>query len=99
MVSYELLLNVAEQNPETPVLDVHGDTREIAKHEVGEFLERKYNPDKNVVVKIIFGLGQGILAAEIPKFVAAHHFVAATRVASSGYEAGAVVYAVLRKEE
>ena len=94
---YDTLISVAEQNPNVEKIDLHGEGVYEAEHAVDQFLHSSQFAGEHVV-KIIYGVGTGVLARSIPAYVAKHPMVAYSRTAQGvGGEAGTVVYAVLKQ--
>lgn len=93
---YETIVNVAEMSSDIPQLDLHGRDVPDAEYEIGLFLDRQFMIGETVV-KIIHGVGKGILAREVSKIVKDNPHVLYSKTATSGGEGGAVIYVVINK--
>ena len=91
----ETLIAVAEQDPDTLELDLHGEGADNAVRAVDYFLDQSAHGGEQVV-KVIYGVGTGKLAERIPKFVKSHASVEYAREALLSGEAGSVIYAALK---
>lgn len=91
---FETLVSVAEMNPNIEKLDLHGMDLYDAEYEVSRFLDQQFMAGEPVV-KIIFGVGRGVLAGQVPDFVKKDPHVLYSKIATQGFEGGTVVYAVI----
>lgn len=75
MKTHDTLIAVARQNPDTPTLDLHGQSRYEAEYAVDAFLHTSQHAGEQVV-KILHGIGTGALAEFVPTYLSSHPLVA-----------------------
>ena len=88
---HDTLIEVAESNPHTKELDLHGMDLHEAEQAVDVYLDREFRQG-TPVVKITYGVGTGRLASEIPEFLKKHPLVLKVKAGKGG---GIAAYAVL----
>ena len=96
MAGADLLIEVAQNNPDTPTLDLHGERTENALKAVDFFLHQSSYAGVSVI-KIVYGVGTGALARSVPTYCKQHSLVARAREALVPGESGTAIYVVLKK--
>ncbi|MFH1631572.1 MAG: Smr/MutS family protein [bacterium] len=70
----DTLILTARENPDTPTLDLHGETLNVAEDQLDKFLDLRYAAGDKVV-RVVTGTGQGILARDVPRIVSSSPYV------------------------
>jgi len=91
---FETLIEVAERNPDTSELDLHGMDVYEAEYAIGHFLDQEFMAG-TTVVKITYGIGTGTLARELPRILKISPHVETFR---TGRANGIAAYVVLEKK-
>lgn len=94
--TFDTLIETAQGHPSTPELDLHGEHLQNAQYKIETFLDKQFRKGEKVV-KIVTGVGSGVLAGQIPDIIEASPHVLFIRIARTGFEGGSAVYAVLNE--
>jgi DNA-nicking Smr family endonuclease len=89
------MVSIAEMNPDTPTLDLHGLRVHEAEIAVDQFVDKMFL-EKIRVIRVVHGKGSERLAQLIPPRIRQNIMVEAVFSSRNLHELGAVVYAVLK---
>ncbi len=91
---YEAAIFAAELGADVPTIDLHGDSFEDARYEVGNFLYRNHPPGTEVL-RIIHGKGTQILHDKLHTWLKKQKGVIHVRNAEAPGQQGGVTYVVM----
>lgn len=92
---FDSLISQAEMAKDAPTIDLHGMSRDNARHELDAFLHREFASGTRVV-EIVHGRGEGSLMQEVQRLLREHELVLYSRASFEPSAVGGITYVVLR---